>query len=371
MLFVLAATITGIGYILRRMASFSWVKKHFPGKRRYLAGLGLVLVLSALMYVTIGLWSMAIAWIHLLVFWLLSDGIAVIVAHLQKKKRNYAVSGLAAVLVTLVYLGIGVFLTYDVARTEYTITSDSMETGETFRIAGFSDSHVGTVFSGKGLSKFVERMNAENPDVVVIVGDYVDDETSYEDMVEACRALGNLEARYGVYYVFGNHDAGYYGKEYRGYGKEELVEYLEKNHVTVLEDDVVSVKDQVYLCGRKDASQTDRKPVGDLIGSYVEKNCVIVLDHQPNDQQAEAQAKADLALSGHTHGGQLFPINRMGEWFGLNDMTYGIRKQDQTNFIVSSGIADWALKFRTGCRSEYFVVDICGRSDDKKKYADK
>ena len=102
-------------------------------------------------------------------------------------------------------------------------------------------------------------------------------------------------------------------------------------------------------------------PMQDLIGAYVDENCVIVLDHQPNDQQAQAEAKADLVLSGHTHAGQFFPINGMGEWFGLNDMTYGLKKQERTNFIVSSGIADWALKFRTGCRSEYFVVDICGK----------
>lgn len=361
MLFVLAATITGICYILRRTASFSWTRKHLPGKKAYLAGLGLVALLSVVMYFTIGLWSMTIAWIHFFVFWLLSDGIMVLVARVRKKEKNYAAAGLFAVLVTVVYLGTALFLAYDVARTEYTVTSDFMETGETFRITGFSDSHIGTIFSGKELSGFVERMNEENADLVVILGDYVDDETSYEDMIEGCKALGGLKAKYGVFYVFGNHDAGYYGKEYRGYGKEELIENLEKNHVTVLEDDMVPIKDHVYLCGRKDASEKNRKSMQDLIGAYVDENCVIVLDHQPNDQQAQAEAKADLVLSGHTHGGQFFPINGMGEWFGLNDMTYGLRKQEKTNFIVSSGIADWALKFRTGCRSEYFVVNICGK----------
>jgi predicted MPP superfamily phosphohydrolase len=71
--------------------------------------------------------------------------------------------------------------------------------------------------------------------------------------------------------------------------------------------------------------------------------------------------KVDMVLSGHTHGGQLFLFNNMGEWTGENAKTYGLAKKDQTNFIVTSGISDWAIKFKTGCRSEYVVIDIKGK----------
>ena len=84
----------------------------------------------------------------------------------------------------------------------------------------------------------------------------------------------------------------------------------------------------------------------------------MVLDHQPNDYDAEAESGADLVLSGHTHGGQLIPVNLFISL--ANDKTYGMEKRGNTNFIVTSGISDWAIKFKTGCRSEFNVIDVNG-----------
>jgi len=82
------------------------------------------------------------------------------------------------------------------------------------------------------------------------------------------------------------------------------------------------------------------------------------MDHQPNDYNKQQEAGVDLVLSGHTHGGQLFPLNRSGEWLRANDKTYGLEKRGDTTFIVTSGISDWAVKFKTGCKSEIVVIDI-------------
>ncbi len=83
-----------------------------------------------------------------------------------------------------------------------------------------------------------------------------------------------------------------------------------------------------------------------------------MLDHQPNDYDNEAESGADLVLSGHTHGGQLFPLGLFGVLLGSNDKTYGIETRDNTTFIVNSGISDWAIKFKTGTKSEYGVITI-------------
>ena len=99
----------------------------------------------------------------------------------------------------------------------------------------------------------------------------------------------------------------------------------------------------------------------DVFGSALDSNKYsIVLDHQPSDYDAQEAAGVDLVLSGHTHGGQLFPFNYMGYWTGLDDKTYGLEKRTNTNFIVTSGISDWAIKFKTGCKSEYVVIDVVG-----------
>ena len=82
------------------------------------------------------------------------------------------------------------------------------------------------------------------------------------------------------------------------------------------------------------------------------------MDHQPTDYANEAAAGVDLVLSGHTHGGQLFPVNHVGDWFGINDRTYGYERRNNTDFIVTSGISCWEIKFKTGTKSEFVIIDL-------------
>ena len=84
----------------------------------------------------------------------------------------------------------------------------------------------------------------------------------------------------------------------------------------------------------------------------------IVLDHQPNDYDAQAAAGADLVLSGHTHGGHIFPAGLIGLWIGANDATYGLSRRGDTTFIVTSSLSGWAIPFKTGAFSEFVVIDI-------------
>lgn len=82
---------------------------------------------------------------------------------------------------------------------------------------------------------------------------------------------------------------------------------------------------------------------------------IIMLDHQPNDY-ANEKGMADLVLSGHTHGGNLFLINFIV--MASNDQTYGIKTIDSTTFIVSSGISQWAIPYNTCIFNEYVLIDI-------------
>ena len=78
------------------------------------------------------------------------------------------------------------------------------------------------------------------------------------------------------------------------------------------------------------------------------------------DYDAEAASHMDLVVSGHTHGGQLIPFLDVGVWLGVNDAVYGYERRESTDFIVTSGISDWELFFKSGCRSEYVVIEIQG-----------
>lgn len=356
MLGMLLLGIAGLCYVINRMNRFSFLRSRMGRRRARAANAAILAVLIALLILWGGLWNAAVMFIHLLLFWLVSDGIFHVIKRCRRRPFSRYYAGMTAIAVTAVYLGAGAFFAHHVFRTAYEIPVEADLGADSFRIVAFSDSHMGTTFHADKLREYVETMNREQPDIVVIVGDFVDDDTSFDDMVRSCEALSHLETKYGVYFVYGNHDCGY--SNYRGYGKAELAAELEKNGVTILEDAVVPVEENILLCGRQDSQQRSRLSMEALSEQFAPDNCVIVLDHEPNDYAAEAAAGVDLVLSGHTHGGQFFPILRAGEWMGVNDMTYGHARNGRTHFLVSSGISDWTFKFKTGCISEYVVIEV-------------
>lgn len=354
----------GILYLASRFAKFRLIRKAVRGKKipGFLLGIALVAVIAFAVRTALGMINAEIAILHLVVVWLLCDGISKIVEKKRGKKFSGYYAGIFALGITFAYLACGWYLANHVWRKPYTVETEK-QVG-TLRIVQFADSHVGNTFSGEGFARWVEDMQAENPDIVVITGDYVDDDTSKEDMIAACQALGTFRTTYGVYYVFGNHDKGYYGPAYRGYSGTDLIAELEKNNVVVLQDETVLLDNRFYLLGRQDRSEDQmgrsRATMEELTKDLDPDKFSIVLEHQPHDYNAQTASGVDLVLSGHTHGGQLIPFNRMGEWLGLDDKSYGMEKRGNTSFIVTSGISDWAIQFKTGCRSEYVVIDVQG-----------
>ena len=357
--------IAGLLFLIRSAQRFHFVSALSRGSRAasWCISAALILLPLALAWAALGYMNAIIILLHLTVFWGVAELIqrAVQKRRAQPLRRYYA--GAAAVLFTALYLGVGWVQANHVWQTDYTVTTE--KNVGSLRVALLADSHVGTTFDGEGLNVHIARMQAQQPDVVVIAGDFVDEDTSKADMIAACRALGQLDTPYGVYFAFGNHDKGLYSDGGRGYTGDDLIAELQKNGVTVLQDESVLLDGRFYLVGRQDASEEldfgrSRAKIADLISELDEDKFSIVLDHQPRDYNAEADAGADLVLSGHTHGGQLIPLVQIMGWFHAagDDRIYGTEQRENTDFIVTSGISDWAIKFKTGCRSEYVIVDI-------------
>lgn len=366
MILVIAASVAGFVYLINRLSKLSFVQKLFGEKKKlsWSVSAAAVVAVCAVLWVTLGSINAIICLLHLVIFMLLCDIVGVIVKKLSKKKISTNILCAAAVIVTVGYLSAGWYLDNNVWEKDYEISTDK-PVGN-IRIVHFADSHVGTTFDGEGLFEYAKQMQALDPDVVLVTGDFVDDDTSKEDMRRACEALGSIKTKYGIYFSFGNHDKGYYGADYRGYSGDDLVAELEKNGVKVLEDETVLIDDRFYIVGRKDLSEVvekggTREDMQTLLSGLDKDKFTVVMDHQPCDYDAQSAAKADLVLSGHTHGGQLIPINLLGTIVSSNDRTYGYEKRDLTNFIVTSGISDWAIDFKTGCRSEFVVIDINGK----------
>ncbi|MBR2283039.1 MAG: metallophosphoesterase [Ruminococcus sp.] len=358
---VILMSVGGAVYLVTRFHRFSFIE-HTAERHKALSW-----VLSAVPLLLIGLfafinvWTVMIILIHLFVFWVGADIIASFVRRVTKRERRRNTEGAAAIAVTAVYLGIGWFLAHHVFITHYDLTTRKSLPDNGLRIVLIADPHLGITLDGGEFSYHMERISELDPDAVVLAGDFVDDESIREDMVKSCEALGRLADQCGVYFIFGNHDKGYY-EGYRDFDTAQLREELERNDIVILEDETAVIDGVCCIAGRQDKSEEERggsrASVDEVLSGADSSLYTILLDHQPNSYDEEAGSGADLVLSGHTHGGHIFPAGQIGLLMGANDRIYGTENRNGTDFLVTSGISGWAIPFKTGTFSEIVVIDI-------------
>ena len=329
--------------------------------RKILVGGGIVLLSFACIWLVLGFANAIVCSIYFAMIWIITDIVFFFVRKIKKCTFKKYYAGGVAVALSVLSLSVGWFLDHHVWQTDYSLSSS--KNIQPLKIAMFADAHLGTTFNAKGFAKHLSDIKASEPDLIIIAGDFVDDGTTKQEMIEAVKALGSIKMRCGIYFVHGNHDKGYYGG-HRGFSVLDLENELRKNNIRVLKDEVVPIADNnFYLIGRRDYSvekeqSGSRKAMKELVEELDKNKYIIVVDHQPTDYQNQAEAGVDLVLSGHTHGGQLFPFNSVGKWIGANENIYGYERRKNTDFIVTSGISDWAIKFKTGTKSEYVLIQL-------------
>jgi uncharacterized protein len=211
-----------------------------------------------------------------------------------------------------------------------------------------SDLHLGNVIRKSRLAKWVDLINSQKPDIIILDGDIFDH--SYRSVAEQHmdEELRRLHAAHGVVAVPGNHD--YYT------GVDRVLAYLRQAGITVLRDSCMTVDSSLLIIGRDDRSNRNRKPLASLIAGQDAHLPRLVLDHQPHEMEESLKNRTDLHLSGHTHDGQIFPFNRIVE--KIYELGYGFRKTGNTNYYVSSGIGLWAAPIRLGTRSEIVMIHL-------------
>ena len=345
----------GAFYIVWRVRRFGFIKRLAGGRKwlEWLISCAALLPIAAFFLVNV--YAVIIVWLHVIVFLAVGDLIGFIIRKARKRPRG-DLAGIISLSLVTVYLACGWFFAHHVFETRETFTTGKDLGADRLRIVAFADSHVGVTLDGEGFAEQMARVSVTRPDAVVVLGDFVDDDTEKDDMLRACEALGELETKYGVYLVLGNHDRGYF--RYRNFSGDDLFAALDSAGVTVLRDEAALINGSFYIVGRRDRSERDRLSASELMRGLDDTKYAIMLDHQPNDYAAEAEAGADLVLSGHTHGGHVFPGGLIGLWTGANDRTYGSERRGDTDFYVTSGISGWGIPFKTGCISEFVVIDI-------------
>jgi len=217
-----------------------------------------------------------------------------------------------------------------------------------------SDVHLGTIAGSARLKMVVDRANALEPDIVLLPGDIVDESVTAGEEEEMTSVFQKIRAPLGVFSVPGNHE--YYG------GLERNLAYLRKWGVRVLEDEAVLVAGSFIIIGRRDPTALGRGERRMTIGEIMERGGVdqrlplILLDHQPIRLGDAEQAGIDLQLSGHTHAGQLFPLNLINK--AIYEQNWGSLVKGKTHYYVSSGVGTWGPPVRTGSVPEILRIRL-------------
>lgn len=224
---------------------------------------------------------------------------------------------------------------------------------KTLNIVAASDIHLGTIVGKSRLVDLVDIINRLDADIILLAGDIFDEDIGPVIKKNLGDDLRKLKSKYGIFAVTGNH-------EYIG-GAEAAVKYMEDHRIKVLRDDAILIDRSFYIVGREDKdkqrfSGTGRKELNEIISTLDRDYPSILLDHQPLNLETARENKIDLQISGHTHHGQLWPLNFVTSM--IYEISYGYEKIDNTHYFISSGFAGWGPPVRTGSRTEVVNIKI-------------
>ena len=246
------------------------------------------------------------------------------------------------------YLGMGLF-DGETTPAIFRVRIDQGRFDRPIRIAQISDLHIGGLIGRDFVRSLVEMINAEKVDLVAITGDLID--TTIDKNREAVEELLKLKSRYGTFYVVGNHE--YF------HGIEKILEYLRSTTIRVLENSSVNVAN-FHVVGLYDlfgkrygAFLPDPAKASEGIGPA---EPTLLLMHQPRGIYDLGELHPSLILSGHTHGGQLWPF---GELVGLvQPYIKGLHRLGRQSAIyVNRGVGYWGPPMRIGARAEVTIIE--------------
>ena len=213
------------------------------------------------------------------------------------------------------------------------------------KIVMLSDLHLGFHNGRKELARWIDMINAENPDLILFGGDIVDISTKpllEERMYEEFHRL-----KANAYACMGNHE--------NFSGIEKATEFYKLANIVLLNDRNIQTNG-INISGRKDFSDRKRESLENISAEMDKSMFSILLDHEPYYLEKAEECGYDFQFSGHTHYGQVWPVSWITD--AIYECAYGSHKRGGTEYYVSSGMGIWGGKFRIGTQSEYVVVNI-------------
>lgn len=320
--------------------------------------LGIVIVLLALAYPLAQIFKARWRWVG----WLLYVG-ALWMGFLSIALFTFGAKDLLSLfvgdLVTGVQVGAGIavfslfLLAVVKARQQPSLKTIGVPAGKLsrpLRIVHLSDIHLGVMTSGPWLKGVVAQVNAMDADLVVITGDLVEDSLAVvEEFVIFFRAI---QAKYGVFAVSGNHE--YYQ------GIEHFHRFCQAAGITVLDGSTVTIAPGINIMGLDGEVTTAGKGFDDrvrqLLAATVPGDYNILLIHHPVGFAKAAKLGIGLQLSGHTHRGQILPVNFLVPL--VYRYSYGLHNCGDAYIYTSSGAGTWGPPLRLGSKSEIVQIDV-------------
>jgi predicted MPP superfamily phosphohydrolase len=221
-----------------------------------------------------------------------------------------------------------------------------------YRIAVVSDVHLGPILGRAHTQRIVDAVNATQPDLIAVVGDLVDG--TVENLGSAAEPLARLRARHGSFFVTGNHE--YFS------GADAWVDHVRDLGLRPLRNERVEIAAGFDLAGVDDVAGESEGRGPDFVRALGDRDrarAAVLLAHQPIVVHDAVRHGVDLQLSGHTHGGQLWPGNYLAEL--ANPTVAGLERYGDTQLYVSRGAGAWGPPVRVGAPSDITIVEIASK----------
>lgn len=269
--------------------------------------------------------------------------------HVYRFIKETAIT-LPVLLVLTTVLGVvGYINSGHIVTEEYEINVAKTSKNKSITAAVISDTHIGISAHKSTIDDIVDHINEIKPDVVFLLGDIFDENTTVDEMEYFSEKFKEVKSKYGSFYILGNHE---------GYRNGDTTEYFTEAGVKVLLDQTAVIAGDITIVGMRSEYDSEGSRIDTIMKTdKVNKNSpVIVLKHEPLGIQDIADAGADISMHGHTHGEQ-FPLTYLPFSF-LNDMMQGTKEFGDMTAFTTQGAGGWGFHFKFPAKSEVAKVTI-------------
>ncbi len=244
---------------------------------------------------------------------------------------------------------IGYFHMNSITVSDYEINVEKASKNKTLTAAVVADMHIGISAHKDTIDTIVEKINEMKPDVVLLLGDIFDENTTTDEMEYFSESFKAVSSKYGSYFVYGNHE---------NMNSGDVEHYLKEAGIKILEDDKAVIAGDITLVGMLSEYDSSGDPIERILKQKKVDTSkpVIVLKHEPLGIQSIADAGADVSMHGHTHGEQ-FPLTYL-PFSLLNDMMCGTKQFGDMTAFTTQGAGGWGFHFKLPARSEVARVTI-------------